>query len=121
MRFRIEHVQLAIPPGGEDLADTFYVGLLGFRVLEKPPTLAKRGGRWYDHGGTELHLGVETSFVPAKKAHVALEVDDYDELLASLRSHAVTVTPDTEIEGVTRCYVHDPHGNRLELIKAAGQ
>ena len=49
MRFRIDHTQLAIPPGGEDLADTFYVDLLGFRVLEKPPSLAKRGGRWYDH------------------------------------------------------------------------
>ena len=118
MRFRIDHTQLAIPPGGEDLADTFYVDLLGFRVIEKPPSLAKRGGRWYDHEGTELHLGVETAFVPAKKAHVALEVDGYDDLLAIFDEHDVEVIPDHEIEGVTRCYVHDPHGNRIELIKA---
>ena len=49
---------------------------------------------------------------------MALEVDGYDDLLAIFDEHDVEVIPDHEIEGVTRCYVHDPHGNRIELIKA---
>jgi hypothetical protein len=37
MAWFLEHVQLAIPSGEEGRCDDFYVGLLGFTVLEKPP------------------------------------------------------------------------------------
>ena len=40
----IEHVQLAMPGGGEDLARGFYVSLLGLEERAKPPALAARGG-----------------------------------------------------------------------------
>ncbi len=33
---RIDHVQLAYPPGGEPLAREFYGGTLGFTEIEKP-------------------------------------------------------------------------------------
>ena len=39
----IEHVQLAMPPGGEDAARAFYTGLLGLPERTKPPQLAARG------------------------------------------------------------------------------
>jgi catechol 2,3-dioxygenase-like lactoylglutathione lyase family enzyme len=56
-------------------------------------------------------------FTPATKAHLALRYDDFDELLTRLDAAGVTLTPDTSLPGVTRCYVHDPVGNRLELVK----
>ena len=77
---RLDHVQLAMPAGREDEADTFYRDLLGFDVLPKPPLLAARGGRWYAIGDVQMHLGVDADFRPAKKAHPALVVDAIDEL-----------------------------------------
>ncbi|MGA8606234.1 MAG: hypothetical protein WB616_05030, partial [Candidatus Sulfotelmatobacter sp.] len=65
----IDHVQLAMPPGGEQKARDFYEGLLGMKEIPKPPELAKRGGCWFESGGVQLHLGVESDFRPAKKAH----------------------------------------------------
>ncbi len=40
----IDHVQLAMPPGAEDLVREFYAGVLGLTEVPKPPELAKRGG-----------------------------------------------------------------------------
>ena len=114
---RLDHVQLAIPAGGEELADAFYVGLLGMVRDEKPAVMAARGGRWYHEGDCVLHLGVDPEFRPARKAHPAIVVDDYDALIARLEAAGYPTTPNDEIEGVTRCHVADPFGNRLELLK----
>ena len=119
MAWRLDHVQLAIPEGAEARCDEFYVDLLGFAPLEKPPLLAARGGRWYRRDGVTLHLGVEADFRPARKAHPALTVDGYDELLARLTARGVAVRPDDSIPGTTRCHVNDPVGNRLELIEGS--
>jgi catechol 2,3-dioxygenase-like lactoylglutathione lyase family enzyme len=117
--WRLDHVQLAIPSGAESRCDEFYVNVLGFRVLEKPPILAARGGRWYQHGDALLHLGVEDEFRPAKKAHPALVLDNYDETLHRIGESGVEVVPDESIPGTQRCYVADPVGNRLELVNGA--
>ncbi|MGC2168023.1 MAG: glyoxalase [Acidimicrobiales bacterium] len=114
----LDHVQLAIPAGSEDVCDEFYVGLLGFTAQEKPPLLAARGGRWYQRDGAVLHLGVDPTFSPATKAHPALTVDNYDEILAQLEDSDVEVRPDESIPVRRRCHVNDPVGNRIELIDA---
>ncbi len=112
----IDHVQLAMPAGEEAKARAFYVGVLGLAEVPKPPVLAARGGCWFERGPVRLHLGVEKDFRPAKKAHPALLVSDYDRFLERLSSAGVEVTPDDNIDGVRRCYIHDPFGNRIELI-----
>lgn len=43
----IDHVQLAIPAGGEDAARAFYAGVLGLVERPKPPEFAKRGVRLF--------------------------------------------------------------------------
>lgn len=85
----LDHVQLAMPAGGEAQARAFYSGLLGMRELEKPPQLAARGGCWFEAPGTQLHLGVEASFAPARKAHPALRVDDLERLRGVLADAGV--------------------------------
>jgi catechol 2,3-dioxygenase-like lactoylglutathione lyase family enzyme len=117
--WQLDHVQVAIPAGAEGQCDEFYVGLLGFEIVEKPPILAARGGRWYSRDAATLHLGVEESFLPAKKAHPAFLVDDYHEVLARLKGAGVAVRHDHTIPNIRRCHVDDPVGNRLELIDAA--
>jgi catechol 2,3-dioxygenase-like lactoylglutathione lyase family enzyme len=114
----IEHVQLAMPRGEEEKARAFYCGALGMTELEKPPELAKRGGCWFASGEVQIHLGVEEDFRPARKAHPALRCRDYEALTARLQHAGIEITLDASIPGVTRCYVHDPFGNRIELIKA---
>ncbi len=114
---QIDHVQLAMPPGMEDSARVFYRGVLGMTELPKPPELAKRGGCWFASGEVQIHLGVEQDFRPAKKAHPALRCRDYEALLAQLRQVGVDIVPDDNNPGVTRCYIHDPFGNRIELIQ----
>lgn len=113
----IDHVQLAMPQGEEPAARGFYAGILGMEELPKPPNLAARGGAWFASGSVQLHLGVENEFRPAKKAHPALRCSDYDALLQRLAAANVTATPDEEIPGVRRCYIHDCFGNRMELIE----
>jgi catechol 2,3-dioxygenase-like lactoylglutathione lyase family enzyme len=114
----IDHVQLAMPKGQEDLAEAFYAGLLGLARQPKPELLASRGGCWFAGAGAVIHLGAEEGFRPAKKAHPALLVEDLDDLAERLGAAGVEVRPDTDLPGVHRCYVDDPFGNRIELIDA---
>jgi catechol 2,3-dioxygenase-like lactoylglutathione lyase family enzyme len=112
----LDHVQLAMPAGGEDAAESFYCGVLGFVREPKPPNLAKRGGCWFRNGGVSVHLGVEADFRPAKKAHPAFVVAGFDALVARLDADGIAFKPDDELPGVKRGYVEDPFGNRIELI-----
>lgn len=112
----IDHVQLAMPAGGEDRARAFYGGLLGMTELPKPAELAKRGGCWFASGGVQIHLGVEADFRAARKAHPALLCSHYETLTARLRAVGVELAEDHNIPGVRRCHIFDPFGNRIELI-----
>jgi catechol 2,3-dioxygenase-like lactoylglutathione lyase family enzyme len=114
---RLHHVQLAIPPGGEERCRAFWSGVLGLTELDKPPTLAARGGCWFAGGGLEVHLGVEADFVPARKAHPGILVADLQGLAARLESAGSTVTWDDEFPGHDRFYAADPFGNRLEFLE----
>jgi catechol 2,3-dioxygenase-like lactoylglutathione lyase family enzyme len=111
------HVQLAMPSEREAEAVAFYAGALGLDEVPKPEEMAGRGGRWFRSGAVEIHLGVEDPFVPARKAHPALLVDDLAELEGRLRAAGVEPVADVELQGHRRVHVSDPFGNRLELIE----
>lgn len=113
----LDHVQVAIPAGGEAAARGFYGGLLGLTELEKPAALARRGGCWFALGDRQLHLGVDPDFRPARKAHVALATAALDPLRARLEAAGVVTRDDAPIGGRRRFYADDPHGNRLEFLQ----
>ena len=114
----IDHVQIAMPPGEEEKAREFYINLLGFSEIPKPPELAKRGGAWFQSENVQLHLGVEADFKPARKAHPALLVDDLDSLIARVqRSGYETDTSQPPLDGYKRAHIFDPFGNRIELME----
>jgi len=105
--------------GGEEPARAFYAGVLGLPEVQKPPELAGRGGCWFEAGAVKLHLGVEAEFRPAKKAHVALVVDDLDALLARARAAGCGTSGPEPFQTWRQAYVHDLFGNRLELLEAS--
>lgn len=117
MRASIHHVQVAIPADGETRAREFYGTLLGLEEIAKPPNLQQRGGVWFQTGNLQLHLGVDRSFHPAEKAHVALQVVDLPSLVQRLAAAGYSTTEDEPLPGFARCYVNDPFGNRTELLE----
>lgn len=114
---RVDHVQLAMPPGGEAEARGFYEGLLGITEVPKPHHLATRGGCWFEDDKVKIHLGVEADFRPAKKAHPALLVSDLRSLVTALEEAGAELVTDEPLEGYDRVYAYDPFGNRLELLE----
>jgi len=113
----IDHVQLAMPVGEEEKARAFYNGLLGLTEMVKPAELAERGGAWFEAGSVKVHLGVESGFAPARKAHPAFLVEGLGRLIEVLERRGHSVTRDVPLKGYDRVYVTDVFGNRIEFLE----
>ena len=113
----IDHVQLAMPAGGEDLARRFYRDVLELTELPKPFNLAKRGGCWFGNDLVKIHLGVDKDFRSATKAHPALLVQGLEAIAQACRAAGFPVVDDEPLEGYDRTYVSDPFGNRIEVME----
>ena len=113
----LDHVQLAMPKGGEDKARAFYAGVLGLTEQVKPENLRKRGGVWFAKGELKIHLGVEADFRPARKAHPAFRVENLAALRARCEAAGFATIDDEPLPGYDRFYVHDPFGNRIECLE----
>lgn len=114
----LDHIQIAIPQGSEDMARSFYRDLLGFAERPKPQELRGAGGLWLKAGSAELHLGIETPFHPALKAHPCFVVDDMDALRAMLIADGHAARLDDRVPDRRRFFTDDPFGNRLEFVQA---
>jgi catechol 2,3-dioxygenase-like lactoylglutathione lyase family enzyme len=117
----IDHVQIAIPIGGEDKARGFFGALLGLEELAKPADMAARGGCWFEAGIHQIHLGVEADFRPAKKAHIALRTDGLTKLRVQLEAAGYATFDDVPVNGRSRFFSNDPFGNRIEFLEATPQ
>ncbi|MGY4643673.1 VOC family protein [Cellulomonas sp. URHB0016] len=122
----LHHVQVSMPPGGEDAARRFWADGLGMTEVAKPSALAGRGGCWFrsfdgDVVSAEIHVGAEDGFVPAAKAHPALvvpSVTDLDALGARLTSlgYDVSWAERDTFDGYLRFHCRDGSGNRVEML-----
>lgn len=113
----LDHVQIAIPKGGEDQCRAFWGELIGLHEISKPAALQARSGLWFALAGSELHLGVAKVFSPAVKAHPGFCTKDITALAARLQTAGHSVAWDTEIKGRKRFFTMDPFGNRLEFLQ----
>lgn len=116
---KLDHVQLAAPAGSENQAREFYIQTLMFTEVEKPLTLQKNGGVWFKAGDVQLHIGIDASFVPAKRAHPAIQVTNIEALMDHLKEKEISVQVDNRLPGAKRFYVEDPFENRLEFLQWA--
>jgi catechol 2,3-dioxygenase-like lactoylglutathione lyase family enzyme len=112
----LDHAQLAMPLGAEDAGRAFYAGVLGMVEMTKPPVLAARGGCWFSGHRADVHLGVESDFRPAEKAHVGLAVTDVDKMAARVADAGHRVLWDDELAPRRRFFTADPFGNRIEIL-----
>jgi catechol 2,3-dioxygenase-like lactoylglutathione lyase family enzyme len=111
-------VQIAMPAGEEETACAFYINLLGFTEIPKPEELLKRGGMWLQSENVQLHLGVETEFHPARKAHPAFFVDDLNAILEKVQLAGYEWDQSQPpLKGFRRAHIYDPFGNRIELLE----
>ncbi|MFO0992272.1 MAG: VOC family protein [Hyphomicrobiales bacterium] len=113
----IDHVQLAMPPGGEETARKFYRDIMGLTEVPKPKEMAGRGGCWFESGTVRVHLGIEPDFRPAKKAHPAFEVNNLASLIIRLGAAKVPLKQEVPFDNMERVHIEDPFGNRIELLE----
>ena len=113
MRLRaLHHVQINV--ADVDGAVAFYEALGMTRRSDRPDLGID--GAWLDVAGQQIHLFAASP--PADLGqHFALEVDDLDALIGSLRARGISVTePGALGSGLPRqASLHDPSGNRIEL------
>lgn len=114
----LHHAQITIPRGAEAAGRAFYCGVLGLQEIEKPSSLAGRGGFWLRVGDLDVHVGTEDNVDrPATKAHLAYLVSDATVWYARLCRHGVEVLDAVPIPGFDRFEFRDPFGNRVEIIQ----
>src|SRR3546814_20286934 len=108
----IDHVQIAMPVGGEAQVRAFFGVLRGLAELPKPPDMAARGGCWFALGDRQLHRGVEADFRAAKKAHVPPATGALDALRPSLDGAGVATHDERNIGGRHRAVTTAPIDKR---------
>ena len=113
----IDHVQLAMPHGGEPHARKFWADLMGLEEVAKPAHLAVNGGCWCEGEGITLHCGVEDAFLPARRAHPALLVENLGAIVAKLEAAGIPFKPGKKLDGYRRGDIADPFGKRIELME----
>jgi catechol 2,3-dioxygenase-like lactoylglutathione lyase family enzyme len=112
----IEHVQIAIPAGGEPKAREFFCGLLGMTEVPKPKTLPAQGA-WFKRRDVKVHVSVDRDFRPASRSHIAFVIDDVPALREAAKGRGYTVEEGRSLDGFDRVFVRDPFGNRLEFMQ----
>jgi catechol 2,3-dioxygenase-like lactoylglutathione lyase family enzyme len=112
----LHHVQLAITAGGEPAARRFYGEVLGLTEIEKPASLADRGGVWFACGEQQIHCGVEAEVAPSRR-HPALLTDDLEATRRRLTAAGFSTNDDRQIPGFRRFYTIDPFRNRIEFLE----
>lgn len=113
----IDHIQIAAPPNSEEQARQFYGELLGMKEIPKPENLKGRGGCWFQCGAQEVHIGIQETFTPAKKAHPGFTVNALQQLKSRLEAAHCTISDEPPIAGRARFFTHDPFGNRIEFLE----
>ncbi len=114
----INHAQVTVPPGSADAVRAFYGGLLGLPELPVPAVMANFGLIWFRVGDrAELHVGTEAGVDRrATRAHVAYEVTDIAGWRRTLAAAGIELFDQPTLAGFDRFHLHDPFGNRVELI-----
>jgi catechol 2,3-dioxygenase-like lactoylglutathione lyase family enzyme len=114
---RLHHMQIAMPRGAEPQARAFYVDVLGMTEVPKPEPMRAGGGAWFRAGGVELHLGADEAFVPNRKGHPGILVEDLDDVIDHLERADWPLRHDDRFPGYRRIYADDPFGNRMEFLQ----
>ena len=111
----IQHVALEVARADVSECVAFYA-LLGFRQVDPPESLRDRAA-WLESDRTQIHLLFSDDPHVLPQGHVAVVVQEYEPVLASLRAEGYDYDRRAEHWGSPRAYVRDPAGNLVELME----
>jgi catechol 2,3-dioxygenase-like lactoylglutathione lyase family enzyme len=111
----LDHVSVLVTDIGA--SRHFYGTLLGLTEVPGPRTF-EFVVLWYSLGnGQYLHLLLKDAPDVRSPRHFALAVRDVNAVRAHCRANGIPTEDTVAIPGADRCFVHDPAGNRIELIQ----
>lgn len=111
----IDHVQVTVPRAMEATCLAFYRDVMLLPEIEKPAELKARGGAWFQIGGVQLHVSIEDVTSPQSKRHVCFLVPDLSTAETWMRARGLEIEPGGTAEGLTRFFIRDPAGNKIEI------
>jgi catechol 2,3-dioxygenase-like lactoylglutathione lyase family enzyme len=111
----IDHVQIAVPKALEAECLRFYREVFAFPEIPKPVELRGRGGAWFQVGALQMHIGVDPEPSPKSKRHICFLVNDLAAAKARVQARAVAIEEESVAEGLSRFFIRDPAGNRIEI------
>ena len=125
---QLMHHAIRIGKSDEDLrrAERFYGEILGLEQDPNRPYVPGIPGFWYNVGPNQIHLmGSDDAeprviFPQGKPGdptvpHVALMVDNLDEMRRKLQAEGIEFWEVSALTGVPQLFVRDPFGNQIEL------
>jgi glyoxylase I family protein len=110
----IDHVSVVI--SDLERSRRFYAGTLGLKEIAKPKTF-DFVVMWFDLGNQQLHLLLQHRPDMRGPRHFSLRVSDTAAARAYFRDKDIPIEETTPIPGADRFFIHDPDGNRIEIIR----
>ncbi len=118
---RLQHVSIPAPVGSHPTTRAFYGDLLGLPEKAVPSSLPADRLVWYAVGDDEVHVFSHEVDERHAAAHLCLEIDDLEALIATLEERGHSVVRDNPvIHNRPRGFVRDPYGNLIELTEIRG-
>jgi catechol 2,3-dioxygenase-like lactoylglutathione lyase family enzyme len=111
---QIDHVSVIITD--VERSRRFYRDLLGLQEIARPRTF-DFVVLWFDLGNQHLHLLLKDRPDALSPRHFALRVRDAASARRYFQGHQVVTQETTPIPGADRFFIHDPDGNRIEIIQ----
>ena len=94
----------------------FYRDVLGLKEIHKPRTF-DFVVLWFDLGNMHIHLLLKEQADIISPRHFALRVADATRARKYFHEQGVATLETTPIPGADRFFIHDPDGNRIEIIQ----
>ena len=110
----IQHINIQI--SNRERTREWYEKVLGAEFLDRGPDLNQRQLQ-LRIGSAEIHTTHTPN--PAPSGHFAVEIPDWEEMIANLDVLGVPYAPPTirAYSGGHSTYIHDPDGNMIELVQ----
>jgi catechol 2,3-dioxygenase-like lactoylglutathione lyase family enzyme len=111
---QIDHVSVIITD--VERSRRFYRDVLGLKEIARPRTF-DFVVVWFDLGNQHIHLLLKDRSDTLSPRHFALRVADVAQARQYFRERGVGIDETTPIPGADRFFIHDPDGNRIEIIQ----